>query len=86
MFNFSLGSFCAFQIFDDLVSRKRLVVERNRPKFEPLGQVFSVCRVVLTVKCAIKFSLWSFGAFLIFRDLVSWKLLVVEQNGLKFGP
>ncbi len=27
----------------------------------------------------------SFGAFLIFGNLVSKKLLVVQQNGLKFG-
>ncbi len=33
---FSLGSFGAFLFFDDLVSQKRLVVERNGPKFERL--------------------------------------------------
>ncbi len=36
LFKFSLGSFGAFPIFDDLVSRKRLVVEQNGPKFGPL--------------------------------------------------
>ena len=36
-----------------------------------------------------KFSLGSFGAFLIFAGLVhvvSQKWLIVEQNGAKFGP
>ena len=32
-----------------------------------------------------KFSLGSFGVFLFFDDLVSWKRLVVEQNGPKIG-
>ncbi len=48
MFEFSLGSFGAFPIFADLVhvSWKRLIVERNGPKFGPKGQVFSVYRVL----------------------------------------
>ncbi len=36
MFNFSLGSFGTFSIFDEFISLKWLVVERNRPKLEPL--------------------------------------------------
>ena len=50
----SLGSFGAFPIFVDLVyvvSRKQLIVERHGRKFGPQGQVFSVHRVRLTVKC-----------------------------------
>ena len=39
---FSLGSFGAFPFFDDLVSRKLLVVERDGPKFGPLGQVMYI--------------------------------------------
>ncbi len=31
-----LGSFSAFPTFDDLVSRKQLVVEQNGPKLECL--------------------------------------------------
>ena len=34
----------------------------------------------------LKFSLGSFGAFLNFDDLALRKRLVIEQNGLKFGP
>ncbi len=33
-----LGSFGAFPIFDNRVSRKRLVVERNGEKFGPRGE------------------------------------------------
>ncbi len=36
VFKFTLGSFGTFPFLDDLVSRKRLVVERNGPKFGPL--------------------------------------------------
>ena len=36
--NVILGSFGAFPIFDNLVSRKRLVVERNRVKFGLRGE------------------------------------------------
>ncbi len=42
----------------------------------------------MTVK-VFKFSLGSFGAFLIFAELVhvvSQKQLTIERNGLKFGP
>ena len=48
MFNFSSGSFGACPIFDDLVSRNRLVVERNRLTMAN----YIVCRVLLTVKCS----------------------------------
>ena len=37
VFKFSLGSFGAFPFFDDLVSRKWLVVQQNGPKFGPVG-------------------------------------------------
>ena len=39
-----LGSFGAFPIFDNRLSQKRLVVERNGVKFRPRGWVFSVYR------------------------------------------
>ncbi len=71
MFKFSLGSFSAFPIFTDLVhvvSRKRLIVEWNGPKFGSQGWVFSVYRVLLTVKSS-KSSLGSFSAFPIFMTL-----------------
>ncbi len=40
----SLGSLCAFPLFDNLVSRKRLVRERDslRVKFGPRGGEYSV--------------------------------------------
>ncbi len=50
MFQFSLGSFGVLLIFDDLVSRKRLAVEQNGPKFVTLG--YLVYRVLLTGKCS----------------------------------
>ena len=37
---------------------------KKGPKFGSLGQIFSVYRVLLTVKCSS--SVWSFGAFPIF--------------------
>ncbi len=40
----------AFRIFADIVSPKRLVIERKRRKFGPQGCVFSVYGVILTVK------------------------------------
>ncbi len=46
-----LGSFGAFLIFDQLVSRKRRVVEQNAVKIEPQERAFSVYWVLLTVKC-----------------------------------
>ena len=88
MFKCSLGSLGAFPILDDLVSRKRLIVERNSRKSVPHGQVFSVYRVLLTVKYS-KFNLGSFGAISFFDDLVhvvSRKRLVVERNRPKCGP
>ena len=45
-----LGSFGAFPIIDNLISRKWLVVERNGVKFGPRGWVFNVHRVLLTLK------------------------------------
>ncbi len=47
-------------------------------------KVFGVYRILLTVKC-LK-SVRSFGAFLIFDNLLSRTYLVVEQNGPNFGP
>ena len=61
------------------------VLERNGPTFGHLGQVFSVYTVLLTFKCSSS-SLWPFGAFPIFGQLVSWKKLFGEWNGPKFGP
>ncbi len=58
MFKFSLESLGTFPIFDDLVSRKRLGVERNGLKCGPQGSVFSVYRVLLSVKYSS-----SFGVF-----------------------
>ena len=52
LFKFSLGSFGAFLKLDDYVSRKRLVVEQNGPKVGPHGYVYSVYRVILSLKCS----------------------------------
>ena len=37
VFKVNLRSFGAFPMFDNFVSQKRLVVERNRPNFPPRG-------------------------------------------------
>ncbi len=77
------GSFGAFPIFGDLVSRTRLVVEQNWPKFERLAVSDSVYKVHLTAKCS---SLRSFSAVLIFGDLVSWKPEFIQFNRPKCQP
>ena len=64
--SFSLGSLGAFPIFDNLVSRTRLVVEQNGVKFGAQGWVFTVYKVVLTVKCLRSF--WIVGCFSDFRQ------------------
>ena len=61
------GSFSAFPIFGYLISQKPVFVKQKGQKFQPQRQVFSACRVLLTVK----FSLGSFGAFPGFDDLVA---------------
>ena len=48
------------------------------------GWVFSVYRVLLTVKCLRSF--WGHLVHFRFSKLVSWKRLVVEWNGVTFGP
>ncbi len=52
LFKTSLMSFCAFPICANLVSRKRLVVERNGPKFGPQGYILGIYRVLLTINCS----------------------------------
>ncbi len=47
-----LRSFGAFSIFDNLISRKRLVVEQTGPNFGPGGYILNVYRIRLTVKCS----------------------------------
>ncbi len=48
------GYFAYFRISASVhvVSRKRLIVERNGSKFGPHGSVISVNRVLLTIKCS----------------------------------
>ncbi len=65
MFKVSLGSFGTFPIFpifNNLVSQKRLVEERNGPKFGPRGYLFGVHKERLTFKC-LGHSVRLFGAF-----------------------
>ena len=87
MFKFSLGSFGAFPIFGDLVnvvSWKRLIAERHRPKFGPQQYLVQI-RVPLTVKRSS--SLWGHSVHLrFFGNLISRKPVVVEQNGQQFQP
>ncbi len=45
-----MGSFGVLPIFDNLVSRKWRVIQGNRVEFGSRGLVFSVNRVLLTVK------------------------------------
>ncbi len=52
MFKVTLRSYGAFPIFNNFVPRKRLVVDWNGRTIGPLGQVFSVYRLFLTVKCS----------------------------------
>ena len=83
MFKVSLGSFDAFPIFGDLVSRKRLIVERNGRKFGPRGPY----KVVLTVKCSR--SVWGHSVHIRFLPTLYMLYLVrliVERNGAKIGP
>ncbi len=47
-----LRSFSAFRIFEKPVSRKRLVVERNRVKFGPQEGVFSVYRILVKLNAS----------------------------------
>ena len=85
VFKFSLGSFGAFPFFDDLVSRKRLLVERNGPNFGPLGggEVFSDYTVLLTVKCSS--SVRGHSVHFRFFELISRKLVVAEQMDQHFS-
>ena len=46
----SFGALQTFQIFDHLISRKRLLIERNGPKFGLWGKVISMYKVNLTIK------------------------------------
>ncbi len=46
------GEFPIVPIFDNLVSQKRLVVDQRGPKVGPQGNVLSIYRVLLTVKCS----------------------------------
>ncbi len=47
-----LGSLGAFPIFDNLVSRKWLEVERSRVKFWPQRYVFSVYRILVKLNAS----------------------------------
>ena len=70
MFKFSLGSFGAFPIFDDLVSGKQVVVECKGPKFQFQTKVFHATRLLFTVKCSR--SVWGHSVQgPVFDDLVS---------------
>ncbi len=56
-----MRTFGAFPIFDNFVSGKLLVVEKNVLKFEQgWRQVFSVYMVILTVKC-LRFPIFDIG-------------------------
>ncbi len=72
------GAFSIFLIFNNFVSRKRMDVQHNSPKFGPHGYLLSVYGVLLSVKCSR--SVW------IFSNLVTHKWLVIQQKGPQFGP
>ena len=75
-----LGSFDVFPIFDNLACRKRLVIERNGVKFGPRaggGGVIQCIQGTLDSE-VFKVILGSLGAFSIFDNLVSRKLLVLR--------
>ncbi len=70
IFKMSKGAFLIFPIFDNLVTLKRLVIERKGPTFGPLGQVFSAYRtVLLTVKY-----------FIILRSFNNWYISDFRQS------
>ncbi len=79
---FSLGSFSAFPSVDDLVSRKRLVVERNELKNDFVGK----CLVYAGYTCLLSVQS-QFGIILCIYDFdgfVSMKRQILEQNGANF--
>ena len=73
-----LGSLCAFPIFDKPVSRKRSEIWASGMSIQCTQGTFDtyVVRVIMG----------TFGAFPICDKFVSRKWLVVEQNGVNFGP
>ena len=88
MFKVILRLFGAFSIFDSLVSGKWLAVERNGQKFGPTGQVLSVCKVRLTVKCLCHFQvIRRISDFPDFRQpCISKTAGCRTKSGHKFGP
>ncbi len=66
----SLRWFDAFPIFKNLISGKRLVLERNEWKFGTHGQVFNMCRVLLTFKCSRAF--WGHSVHSYFQQPCIW--------------
>ena len=84
MFNVILKSFSISEFPQTYISN---VVASYRKMDEHLGFGGSYSLYSGTFDSyVIKFSLLSFGAFPIFDNLVTPKRLVVEPNGLNFGP
>ncbi len=84
MFKFSLGSFGAFPIFGNLVSRKEVVVERNGPKFGPQRQVFRAYRVLFTVNLTVQRSVW--GQSVHFHFWRPWIYFWLKYSGIFVVP
>ena len=80
-----LRLFGAFTIFDNLLSRKRAVVERNGVIFRLRGEYASYTWYVLTVK-VLKVILGSVGCISDFRQPCISKRPFVECKRMKFGP
>ncbi len=83
MLNVILGSFGAFPIFENLVSRKQLLIERNRVKFGPQGWEFSVYRILVKLNASdnsgghsVYFWFWTQGGHLVSRkrQVLEWKI------------
>ncbi len=79
-----LGSLNAFPFFDKPVSRKWLVVERKGVKFRPLGWIFSVYRILLTLNASGNSGghsvyFW-FSKTLCLENGRSWKIHLVKDT------
>ena len=71
-----LGSLGAFPIFDNLVSCKWLVVERNGVKFGPQGWVFSIYRILVKLNASGNSGV--IRCISHFQNLVSQKRQILE--------
>ncbi len=83
------GTIAIFPIFNNLVSRKALALQRIRPKFDMGFEGNYLVYTGYFRRWVFKVSLGSFGAipiFPIFGNLLSQKWPAVERKWPQFGP